>query len=995
LDFKVDSGDEGQQTELPALKLLHSLGYQYLKNYEINKERKDLRQSLLYDRLKKAIQNLNNLDDEGVEDAVQQIHEESFPSNLDLVDANERVRTKLVGLSKESGIEQPITVKQYGKDGLEYVTVKLFDFENPEKNDFVVTNQFELQGLKTKIEPDIVIFVNGIPLVVIECKKPSSIDYLKEAWESNLEKYQREGLGYKKLFFYNHVIIATCDIAAKYGTIASDPTFYSKWTSMQSMSLEELEKKSGRIATQQDILIAGMLEQKTLLEMLKNFVIYEVAGNKKHKIVARHQQYRVVSKAVDRLKKGKEIKDMGGVIWHTQGSGKSLSMVWFATQLLFKFENPPIVIITDRRQLDKQIHGTFKSCGFPDPIKAKSTKHLAEELKHPAGKTIMSTLQKFGTKESGIHTDERVIVLVDEAHRSEYGWDATQMRDSMPKGVFFAFSGTPIDKKNRNTYKEFGPLIDKYSFEESKNDGATLPIKHEGRLPELSVEGGESIDEIFERVFSNLSKEQRAKIKQQYVTKGKIAEAPSRIREVSKDIINHFTTHIEPNGYKGMIVATSREAAVTYKQELDKAGAPMSKIIMTSELGEKGKDGKSWDEYYLPQEEREREAEKFKDPNDPTKLLIVVDMLLVGYDVPILQVMYLDKGLREHSLLQAMARVNRLYDDTKTYGLIVDYIGITKNLQKALEIFEEADLQGAFDTLDGDIIELASRHKELMTLFEGLDRNDNSAIIAHFPTVDEHDRLEYNFKMFAKALDNVLPRREAGKYKDDFKFACKARAMVKTFYYGVKPSLREYGKKVQQLIDDHIRSLGISILMKPREITYENFLAHLEKIKGKKEKTAKTALVRSKAMQVIRELAPENPAFYEKLREKLEKLILDEKARRVEAANYFDVYSKLYNEAISGQDKLHEETGIKDNFELATFLLLKDLSDDDELCKKYAKQITKDVKEQTEILDWKSKSGPEKKIYLAPYDTLDNEKFSEEVRDKLGEEIIKLARNTL
>ena len=303
MNFKVDKGEEGQETELPALKLIHSLGYDYKTNFELNKERVDHRQGILYDRLKDAIKRLNNLDDDGVEDAIRQIHEDTFPANLDLVDANERVRTKLVGLSREGAIEQPVSVKQYGENGLEYVTVKFFDFKNPEKNDFLVTNQFIMEGYKSNnIEPDIVVFVNGIPLIVIECKKPSSRDYLKEAWESNLEKYQRLGLGFRKLFYYNHAIIVTCDIAAKCGTIGALPNKYSKWTSLHDMSLDELEKMVGRIPSPQDILLAGMLNKKALLDMLKNFVIYETENNKKVKKIAKHQQYRLVTKCVERIK---------------------------------------------------------------------------------------------------------------------------------------------------------------------------------------------------------------------------------------------------------------------------------------------------------------------------------------------------------------------------------------------------------------------------------------------------------------------------------------------------------------------------------------------------------------------------------------------------------------------------------------------------------------------------------------------------------------------
>jgi len=373
LDFRIEDNEEGREVELPALKLIHSLGYDYLTNFEINKvsERPDHRQVLLYNRLKDAIKELNDLDDEGVENALQQIHEDSFRYDMDSVEANEKIRIKLVGRSSDTAPTQPITVKQYGKDGIEYKTVRFFNFDEPTKNDFIVTNQFKHLGKRTQIEADIVIFVNGIPLVLIECKKPSIRDLMKDAWEDNLEPYQNPHYGHQKLFFYNHIIIATCDIDARFGTVSSPPNKYSKWTSLQNISMEELEKKVGRIPTAQDILLAGMLNKETLLDMLKNFVIYDIEDKNKKKKVAKHQQYRVVRSAIERVRQGKKVEDKGGVIWHTQGSGKSLSMVWFATQLLYKFENPTIMIITDRRQLNDQIHKTFQSCGFDDPLQPK------------------------------------------------------------------------------------------------------------------------------------------------------------------------------------------------------------------------------------------------------------------------------------------------------------------------------------------------------------------------------------------------------------------------------------------------------------------------------------------------------------------------------------------------------------------------------------------------------------------------------------------------
>ena len=824
----IEDKDERTNSELPALEQLNAMGYEYKSKAELNKIRRDYREVLLYDRLEAAISKHNPMiDEDGVYEALSQMSESYFPYTLDPMDTNEKIRAKLVGLSRSGGLE-PITVTQNFGEGNEQKTVRLFDFDNPENNDFLVTNQFQLQGLKEPIFPDIVVFVNGIPLVIIECKSPYIAKPIEQAIEKNFQRYQSRGSGYDKLIFYNHFLVATCGVLARHGTIGADVNHYARWSEAYPLAEEEIEKLCKRKSREQEILIAGMLTKSHLLDLLKNYVIYEVVNNRRIKKIAKHQQYRAVAKSVSRLNLEENISDKGGIIWHTQGSGKSLSMLWLTTQLMYKFGNPPIVIVTDRKQLDEQIHTTFKECGFPDPHRAKSIRDLESLLRNPRGKTIMTTIQKFGSKENHIHTDEKVIALVDEEHRTQYKFNAEAMRSAMPNAVFFAFTGTPIDKKNRSTYKVFGPMLDKYTFEESKADGATLEIYYEERMPELFVEGADTIDQIFERVFADLDTDTKNKIKKQYVTKGKIAEAPARVRKICIDLVDHYTKRIQPDGYKAMVVAPSREAAVTYKRELDKLNAPISKIIMTSNLGEKGKDGSSWDEFYLTPEEREKKSELFKDPNDPTKILIVVDMLLVGYDVPIVQVMYLDNGLREHNLLQAIARVNRPYDERKDRGLIVDYCGITKELQKALAIFEEEDIKGALEPAEKELEELRLRHLDVMSFFKDIpNREDDDAIIEKFEPVNIRDEFEYAFKMFSKSLEAILPQKEADPYIDDYKYAGKKRFLIRNNYGGVGQSLREYGKKVQQLIDDHIRSLNISPLLPERNVTYENFLSYV------------------------------------------------------------------------------------------------------------------------------------------------------------------------
>lgn len=995
MDFDVGTGKEALESEFPALKQLVAMGYGYKKQAELNRLRRKYNEVLLYDRLEDAVRRLNpGIDDGGIRDAVSQLEEERFPHQWNAVDTNEKIRAKLVGLSRTGGLV-PVVVMQNN----EHKTVRIFDFEDVENNDFLVTNQFKIQGFKNPIFPDIVVFVNGIPLVIIECKDPTSPRPLEQAYEKNFTRYQSAGTGFERLFFYNHAMIATCGVLAKVGTLRSSINHYARWADSSPYSTEEVKAMCDGRAREQEIIIAGLLSKQNLLNHLQHFVIYETVDGRKVKKIAKHQQFRAVTKSISRLKEQGEIKDKGGVIWHTQGSGKSLSMLWLASQLMYKLSNPPIAIITDRTQLDKQIHETFKNGGFPSPVRATSGRHLGELLASPRGKTIMTTIDKFSTN-AEIYTDERVVCLVDEAHRSHFKIKAEQMRAAIPNAVFFGFSGTPIDREDESTYRVFGPMLDKYGFRESQADGATVPIRYEGRVPELFVEGGNTIEQMYDWVIEqdpSIDQEMKENLKKQYVTKEKIAEAPSRIRWIALDIMNHYRNHIEPNGYKAMIVAQSREAAVIYKRELDKMNAPMSKIIMTSDPGETGKDGLSWDEYHLRSEQREREAERFKSAKDPTKILIVVDMLLVGYDVPICQVMYLDKGIKGHNLLQAIARVNRPYDQAKAYGLIVDYSGVTTELQKALEMFDKYDMEGALDPLEDMLHLLRERHADVMKYFEGVDRKNYDAIIERFESADLRERFEYDFKMFARALDTILPDKAADPYVKDFKFAGEARQLLRTRYDGDKPSTAQYAKKIQKLIDEHIRSLGVSSLVDQMEVTNENFLVFAQK--NVKSDKAKAALIKTRAISVIDELSPNNPAFYESLRERLQRLIDEEKERRRSNADYFidpERYEDIYRQALSEEEERKKVFGTYEanQFEFALY---------GELCRKKSeeesieitKKIYEKIKPETKLVEFKNKVGVEKNIRAALDEILSEVKFSDAEIAEISDRIIDLVRNDL
>lgn len=994
MDFDVGTGKEARESELPALEQLVALGYRYEKKSEINKHREKFSEVILYDRLEEAIKKLNpDINNDGVCQALSQLEEANFPHDLPVVDTNEKIRAMLVGISRSSGLS-PVVIIQNGV----HKTLKIFDFDDVENNDFLVTNQFEIHGFRRPIFPDIVIFVNGIPLVIIECKDPTIPRPLEQAHEKNFTRYQKSQNGFERLFFYNHAMIATSGNFARVGTLQSDINHYARWSDPYPYSLDDVRAMSNGKAREQEILIAGLLSKENLLNHIKNFVIYEVNNNQKRKKIAKYQQFRVVTKSISKIMNQDTNNDKGGVIWHTQGSGKSLSMVWFASQLIPKLKNPPMVIITDRKQLDKQIHETFKNTGFSSPMRATNSRHLGDLLSNPRGKTIMTTIDKFSNVE--INTNERIICMVDEAHRSQFKIKAEQMRITMPNAIFFGFTGTPIDKEDKNTYRVFGPLLDKYGFKESQDDGSTLPILYEGRMPKLYIEGGDTIEQLYDRIIGQdplIDKPTNENLKNRYITKEKIAEAPSRIRQITLDLLDHYKKHIEPNGYKAMIVAQSREAAVIYKKELDKINAPPSKIIMTSEPGESGKDGSDWDEYHLNPKEREEEAERFKSAEDPTKILIVVDMLLVGYDVPICQVLYLDKSIKEHNLLQAIARVNRPYDQAKKYGLVVDYFGITLDMQKALEMFNKNDIEHALDSRKDMLELLDKRHKDILKYFDDVDRKNYDTIIEKFEAEDIRQKFMYDFKMFTHVLDIILPDKEADPYLNDFRFAGEVRQLLYTRYGPNGLSLTPYGKKIQKLIDAHIRSLGISNLIDPMEINHENFLIFIKN--NIKSERAKAALIKTRAISIIKEEMPNNPNFYEPLYKKLMRVICEETERRKTNVDYFishKIYEEIYIQALSEKEERQKVFGKYDanDFEFAVYSLLCDTKEKDESIK-LTKTIYKTIKPETEIIGFKEKISVEKNIRSILDDILTKSGLNDIEITEISDKIINLVRRNL
>lgn len=912
--------DEYTLVEKPALDVFEKLGYNYIDGKKLNKEPQ---QFFLLDILKRKLQEINPwLDEVGLNKAVREI---TVVQAASLVEANQMLYYKLVNYT---------SVKQDLGSGKKSHTVKFIDFDEPEKNDFTVVNQFYIKNNDFKIIPDLVVFVNGIPLAVLECKSPNLQDPIEEAI-SQLFGYKEKN----EAFFYpNQVLVALARYKATYASTFAPPKYFLEWKNPYPLNERGLAArlgKEGQELPSQDILLYSLFSKENFLDILRSYIVFETEDNSVHKKLCRYNQYIASNKILERMAEGK-----GGVIWHTQGSGKSLTMTYTALKIRriekvpgSSLENPCILIVTDRNDLDDQISGTFEKCNFPNPVSVKSVEQLKEELKNPIGKTLFTTIQKFTTKNGEIYPElsssENIIVFADEAHRSQYGkvgyskkrngksetdkfgsgesadkinstlgW-ATNMRTAIPNALFIGFTGTPIDKNDKSTRREFGDYIDRYLPKQSIADGATVQIKYQARLPDVHILGSE-LDVAFDSEFEDYTDLEQEIIKEKAGKYRTIAEDEDRIREICNDILEHYTTAVRPEGFKAQIVTPSRDAAVTYKQILDELGAPESEIIISSSPKDDPK--AEIRKYYKTKSQQRQIIEKFKKPFDEENhlaFLIVCDMLLTGFDAPIEQVMYLDKPLKEHNLMQAVARVNRPYTENKTCGLIIDYCGISKRLKEALEIFNDGDIAGYLEHLMDDVPKAEQAANKVKRFFKDVHTTYDSAeyvdrcVLDVLKAEDTRIRFERAFKEFLALVNNIIPNPEANRFRPDIYLYGRIYNAMRTNYSIKAPSVFEAVPKAKALIHEYLESNGIKVFHEPASIYSSEFNDIVNK---KSSPEAKASLIQHRIKTTISNLNNTNPIYYTSLREKLEKLIAEHEQEIISTANYLTELDKIKGE---------------------------------------------------------------------------------------------------
>lgn len=660
----------------------------------------------------------------------------------------------------------------------EHVPVRLIDFDNLDQNQYVVTQQFTFRAGSAERRADLVLLVNGLPLVLIEAKTPtrSAVSWVDGALQvhDDYEKHVPE------LFVCNVFSVVTEGKEYRYGSLGLPIKDWGPWNLEDDGDALKHPLKGLKLAAE------SMLRPHVVLDILSNFTLFATDKKKRRiKIICRYQQYEAANKIVERVLAGYPKK---GLIWHFQGSGKSLLMVFAAQKLRLhpRLKNPTVLIVVDRVDLDTQITGTFTGADIPNLEKADSRDKLRQLLAQDVRKIIITTIFKFGEADGVLNDRGNIIALVDEAHRTQEGDLGRKMRDALPNAFLFGLTGTPINRFDRNTFYAFGAeeddkgYLSRYGFEESIRDGATLKLHFEPRLLELHIDKA-AIDAAFKEMTGGLSDLDRDNLGKTAAKMAVLVKTPERIRRVCEDIVQHFQSKVEPNGFKGQIVTFDRESCLLYKQELDKLLPPESSdIVMTVNANEP-----QYKAYARTRDEEERLLDRFRDPNDPLKLIIVTSKLLTGFDAPILQAMYLDKPLRDHTLLQAICRVNRTYSEQKTHGLIVDYLGIFDDVAKALE-FDDKSVTAVVSNIQELKDRLPEAMQKCLAFFAGVDRTIEGyeGLIAAqqcLPNNEVRDNFAVEFSLLNKLWEAISPDPILGEYEKDYKW-------LSQVYQSVQPS---------------------------------------------------------------------------------------------------------------------------------------------------------------------------------------------------------------
>ena len=861
--------DERNHVEIPLLEQLEGLGWDIINLHENQKPgdtfRDNFTEVVMLPVLREQLKVINPwLEDDQVEEVVKQLTA-SFPST-GLIENNKHVLHLLlenssVGENRQTGEKSP--------------TVRYIDFRNRDNNRFITVCQFKVRILGTEhhIIPDIVLFVNGLPLALIECKSPKEKDAIPEAIDQLLRYSEQRGAigeGSPPLFYFNQFVVVTYRQEAKFGTITthSEKHFY-RWADPYPRTLNDLVHGAGSPNDQQR-LVAGMMHKDNLLDLIRTFTLFSTDNKGQTiKIVGRYQQFRAVKMAVKRLLEGKNPRERSGIIWHTQGSGKSLTMMFMVREMYrhAQLANWKVVFVTDRTQLESQLSETSQNIGFTVKI-ANSIRELKELLRADTSDLVMAMIHKFREADltetfPQLNDSPNILVMTDEAHRSQYRMLGANLDKGIPNAAKIGYTGTPIDK----TERVFGDYIDKYVMRQSIEDGVTLEIVYEGRTHNAEIADQEGMDKAFADVFSDYNLQQRLEILG-YGSRDAYLEAEPTIEAKAKDIIDHYLTHVFPNGYKAQVVATSREAAVRYKKHLDAAlDATVTKLGISNPNGLDVERLKKFQtdvvisgghndlphlKGHSDKTKHERSIKSFKmafggedeSVTGDMGILIVNNMLITGFDAPLEQVLYLDRVITDHNLLQAVARVNRIGGDTKDKGFVIDYVGIGHHLKQAINAYDDREQKEVIASLsfpEAELRNLKDSHDEIMAFLKKhslTDLTDHDAFFDVF--YDEDLRFGYMqaFKKLTKCLNLVFPARQALEFKDDYNALTEINILAGKHFRDERLSMKGIPPKLRVITDSYLKTKSIDQMIEPISILDEDFQKDVAKHSRTKTKAA-------------------------------------------------------------------------------------------------------------------------------------------------------------
>lgn len=969
-------------SQQPAIDLLTAMGYTYISPADCDKQRGSRYHVLLRDILRGQLRRLNRYVYAGAEN-------EFSAANIEraMEDLNEPLTDGLVRTSEKIydalllGKSYPETV---GDGKMLSFNLRYIDWDNPQNNVFHVTEEFAVdsQDRQHNARPDIVLFINGIPFAVIECKAPHIP--VEEAVGQMIRNQQAAYIPH--LFKFAQLVVTTNKNAVKYATAGTPKKFWSVWKEQDDEWLQTRLKAlvPDRMPTEQDRNIVSLFSPERVYELIRYFILFDANVKK----VCRYQQFFAVREIMKTIAENDEHGNrQSGVIWHTQGSGKSLSMVMLAKYILMELKDchPRVVIVTDRKELDAQIAATFAHTRLT-PARATSGRHLVELVNSARADVITSIINKFNTVErQEVKNPSRdIFVLVDESHRSNYGLMATRMRSVFPNACYIGFTGTPLMKSEKNTMARFGRLIHKYTIRDGVEDGAIVPLIYEGRFVEQKVDE-ENIDLWFKQTTRRLTEAQREDLRRKWSSIRRLTSTDARIKRIALDISEHFIEGYKDTGFKAMLATNYKRDAIRYLQCFEQFGDLSCAVVISPPDMREGVDDADegaddlvvsfWNKMMQKYGDADRYEEAIKNRfcDGEIDILIVCSKLLTGFDAPLCQVLYIDKELKEHGLLQAIARTNRLHEG-KDYGLIVDYRGLIEKLDTAmdmysgagLENFDGGDLKGVVVDVMSAIGNLRSAYTQLVELFAPVGSISDAEAVEVF-LADDNVRQDFYTLLcaFGRALHlvlnaeqayNALGKEERQKYQDTFIFFSKVRRSVKLQYCDAIDNA-EYEPLMQNLLDTHLSVAGLKKITSPIDIlNKDDFEKELEELGSLRSKADAIA---SRMTRSISEKRDENPAYYDSFSKRIRDALALYKEKVISEAEYLAKMRTIMGDYHAGRSTVSYPERIKNNVHAQAFFgvltALFDEVEDERITPDFvaevSEEITKIVASHSQV-DW-------------------------------------------